>query len=228
MAGSARQRELIETQRAVLEAGLPYVLIGGWAVSAFQARLTMDVDMVIPKQSLDDYGRVLEGLGFTKELDADVSNVYERRMIQFEKRVGENAIAFDALVGAVRCRQTDAEWSYDYLEAHSVLETLTIAPDLEMRIPEPALLFALKLHSGRTADARDLVVIGSRTTWENIEQHLYRGDESRLMESIDRVVADIGTDQFRDSFHGVFRQDELDEDDVDELQGYLRRLKKRI
>lgn len=228
MAGSERQDELIETHRAIQEAGLPYVLIGGWAVSAFQARLTMDVDMVLPRGALDDYERVLDELGFTKERDSDVSNIYEGRMIHFEKQVGEHAIAFDALVGAVRCRQTDAEWSYEYLEDHSILETLTIAPDLESRIPEPALLFALKLHSGRRADARDLVVIGSRATWETIEQHLHRGEPSQLRERIEQVLAEIQKDQFRDSFHGVFRQDELDESNVDELLNYLQDLRERI
>lgn len=180
MVGSERQHELIETHRAIQEEELPYVLIGDWAVSAFQARLTMDIDMVIPTRALNEYERVLKELGFYKELDVDVSNVYEGRMIQFEKQIGENSITFDALVGAVRCRQTDAEWSFDYLKGHSIFETLTIAPDLESRIPEPALLFAIKLHSGRTADARDLVVIGSRVVWENIEQHLHRGEPSQL------------------------------------------------
>lgn len=228
MAGSERQGELIETHRAIQDAGLPYVLIGGWAVSAFQARLTMDVDMVIPTSALDDYELVLDELGFTKERDADVSNIYEGRMVQFEKQVGENSIAFDALVGAVRCRQTDAEWSYDYLQDHSILETLTIAPDLESRIPEPALLFALKLHSGRTADARDLVVIGSRVTWKNIEHHLHRGEPSQLKEGLDGVLEEIQKDQFRDSFHGPFQQHQLDESNVEDLIRYLQDLRERI
>lgn len=225
MAGSERQDELIETHRAIQEAELPYVLIGGWAVSAFQARLTMDLDMVIPSSALDEYERVLDDIGFVKELDADVSNIYEGRMIQFEKQVGEHSVAFDALVGAVRCRQTDAEWSYEYIENHSVRKPLKIAPDLESRIPEPALLFALKLHSGRRADARDLVVIGSSVIWKNIERHVHRGDPALLKDSIDQILAEIQKDQFRDSFHGVFRQDKLDESDVDELQDFLEQLR---
>ncbi|MFB6360183.1 MAG: hypothetical protein ABEH59_02565 [Halobacteriales archaeon] len=228
MAGSERQEELIETHRAIQEAELPYILIGGWAVSAFQPRLTMDVDMVIPSSALDEYERVLDGLGFEKELDPDVSNIYDGRMIQFEKQVGENSIAFDALVAAVRCRQTDAKWSYEYLEKHSVRKPLKIAPGLESRIPEPALLFALKLHSGRRADARDLVVIGSSVDWENIERHVHRGDLGQLRGNIDQVLAEIQKDQFRDSFHGVFRQDELDESDVDNLESFLDELREAL
>lgn len=50
-----RQSELIDTHRAIQDAGLPYVLVGGWAVSAFQTRFTTDVDMVLPETSLDEY-----------------------------------------------------------------------------------------------------------------------------------------------------------------------------
>lgn len=228
MAGTERQHELVDTHRSIQEAGLPHVLIGGWAVSAFQTRITMDVDMVIPTRSLDEYQDILGGLGFTKEVDVDVSNKYEGRMIQFVKQVGEHSVAFDALVGAVRCRQTNAEWSYQYLEDHSIREALTIAPDLEARIPEPALLFAMKVHSGRRADARDLVVLGANTEWPKIEEHLHRGEIPRLEERIDQVLAETHDDQFRDSFHGVFREDELDDSAVDTLQEYLQRLKESL
>lgn len=115
-----RQSELVDTHRTVQENGLPYVLIGGWAVSAFQTRFTTDVDMVLPESSLEEYDALLSELGYAKEFDADVSNVYEGRVVRYEKPVGENAVQFDALVGAMRCRQTDAEWSYRYLHEHSV------------------------------------------------------------------------------------------------------------
>ena len=48
-----RQSELIDTHRAVQDADLPYVLVGGWAVSAFQTRFTTDIDTVIPDTALD-------------------------------------------------------------------------------------------------------------------------------------------------------------------------------
>jgi hypothetical protein len=56
---------------------MPSVLIGGWAISAFQTRFTTDVDMVIPETALKDYDKLLRDRGYTKEADDDVSNVYE-------------------------------------------------------------------------------------------------------------------------------------------------------
>lgn len=216
-----RQDELIATHRAIEAANLSYVLVGGWAVSAFQTRFTTDVDVVIPSSLVTEYDDLLQDLGYEQEFDTDVSNVYEGRIVRYEKPVGDNAVQFDALVGAMRCRQTDAEWSYRYLREHSVGASLDIAPELEGRIPEPALLFALKLHSGRLADTRDLVVISLETDDDRIERHLHRGDPAKLAERTERVVERLADDSFEDSFKGVFQQQELPEDTITELREFL-------
>ncbi|MBB6646921.1 hypothetical protein [Halobellus ruber] len=217
-----RQAELIDTHRAVQDEELPYVLVGGWAISAFQTRFTTDVDMVIPETELDAYDALLDELGYSKAFDNDVANVYEGRIVRYEKPVGDNAVEFDALVGALRCRQTDAEWSYRYLHEHSIVESLEVAEGLTARIPEPALLFALKLHSGRLADARDLVIVGAEADLDSIEQHIHRGNPNQLAEQTERVLAELESDEFADSFKGVFQQKELPEDDINELIQFLR------
>jgi len=107
-----RQSELVDTHRAIQTAELPYVLVGGWAVSAFQTRFTTDIDTVIPDTALDDYDTLLRELGYQKQFEKDVSNEYHGRMIQYTKQVGDNDVKFEALVDAMSCRQTNAEWSY--------------------------------------------------------------------------------------------------------------------
>src|SRR6056297_761237 len=116
-----RQSELIETHRTVHDADLPYVLVGGWAVSAFQTRFTTDIDTVIPATALADYESILGDRGYAKTFEKDISNQYEGRMVQFMKPVGDNVVTFEALVDAMGCRQTDAEWSYRYLHQHSTV-----------------------------------------------------------------------------------------------------------
>jgi hypothetical protein len=216
-----RQSELVDTHRAVQDAELPYVLVGGWAVSAFQTRFTTDIDTVIPATALDEYDSLLRDLGYEKQFEKDVSNEYEGRMIQYTKQVGDNEVKFEALVDAMSCRQTDAEWSYRYLHEHSTVESLDVAEDLDGRIPEPALLFAMKLHSGRKADTRDLVVISTRAEFDRIERHVHRGDPKKLDGQIEMVLDRLPQDGFEDSFKGVFRQEELPADAVDDLVSFL-------
>ena len=222
------QAELIETHRSVQNAELPYVLVGGWAVSAFQTRFTTDIDTVIPDTALDDYDTLLRDLGYEKQFEKDVSKEYDGRMVQYTKQVGENEVKFEALVDAMSCRQTDAEWSYRYLHEHSTIESLDVAEDLNGRIPEPALLFAMKLHSGRKADTRDLVVISLRANFERIERHVHCGDPEKLDRQIGTILNRLEQDGFEDSFKGVFRQEELPADAIDDLVSFLTEQRDRL
>jgi hypothetical protein len=223
-----RQSELIDTHRAVQDAELPYVLVGGWAVSAFQTRFTTDIDTVVPDTALDDYDTLLRDRGYNKQFEQDVSNEYDGRMIQYTKEVGANAVKFEALVDAMGCRQTDAEWSYRYLHEHSTIESLDVVEDLNGRIPEPALLFAMKLHSGRKADSRDLVVISLRADFDRIERHVHRGDPEKLDKQVEMVLNQLEEDGFEDSFKGVFQQEELPADAVDNLVSFLAEQRNRL
>lgn len=130
-----REDELLETLDAIIEANLPYVLVGGWAIAAFNQRFTTDVDAVVPPQALDAYTELLNERGYEKVADVERNDRYDGRTVRFEKDVG-HPVKFDAMVDALGCRQTDAEWSYRYLAQHSVREELRTARPLTARIPE--------------------------------------------------------------------------------------------
>jgi hypothetical protein len=106
-----REDELLDTLEAVINAELPYVLIGGWAIAAFNQRFTTDVDVVIPGQAVDDYTALLADRGYKETADIERNDLYEGRAIRFEKDIG-NPVQFDAMIDALGCRQTEAEWSY--------------------------------------------------------------------------------------------------------------------
>jgi hypothetical protein len=105
---------------------------------------------------------------------------------------------------------------------HSVVRELEVAEELTARIPEPELLFALKLHSGRLADARDMVIVGSQAEFDRIERHLQRGDPEGLAERIEGVLEKLERDGFEDSLKGVFGWTESPEDEIEELVEFLQ------
>lgn len=114
MSSGEREDELLDTIEAVIDADLPYVLVGGWAIAAFDQRFTTDVDVVIPAQALDEYDTLLSERGYERIADVERNDRYEGRTVRFEKDIG-NPVRFDAMVGALGCRQTDADWSYRHL-----------------------------------------------------------------------------------------------------------------
>ena len=216
-----REAELLETLEAVIDAELPYVLVGGWAIAAFNQRFTTDVDVVIPGQAIDDYSALLADRGYEKTADVERNDLYEGRTLRFEKDIG-NPVRFDAMVDALGCRQTEAEWSYRYLAQHSVTEELRTGRPVTARIPERELLFAVKLHSGRKADTRDLVVLAAGADFDRIATHLHRGDLEKLGGRINRVLERLTAEGFEDAFKGVFEQQTVPEQDVDTVVDFLR------
>lgn len=97
-----------------------------------------------------------------------------------------------------------------------------MAEDLAARIPEPALLFALKLHSGWLADARDLMVVGSNAELDRIERYIHRGSSDVLAAQIEGILGQLENVGFADSFKGVFQQGKVPVDDMDSLIEFLR------
>jgi hypothetical protein len=113
-----REQELLTTLDAINNADLPYVLVGGWAVTAFNQRFSTDVDMVVPEEAVEDYESFLRDRDFDRTSEHDTSGIYDGRFIQYSKDIG-NPVSIELMVNALRCRQTDADWSYHYLEQHA-------------------------------------------------------------------------------------------------------------
>lgn len=222
-----REDELLDTLEAVIDAELPYVLVGGWAIAAFNQRFTTDVDVVIPAQALDDYTALLTDRSYEKTADVERNELYEGRTVRFEKDVG-NPVQFDAMVDALGCRQTEAEWSYRYLAQHSVTADLRTGRPITTRIPERELLFAVKLHSGRKADSRDLVVLATDADFDRIATHLHRGNPEQLAGRIEIVLDRLISEDFKDAFKGVFEQQTVPEGDIDAVVAFLRDQQRRI
>ena len=222
-----REAELLDTLEAVIDAELPYVLVGGWAIAAFNQRFTTDVDVVIPAQAVDDYTDLLTDHGYEKTAVVERKELYEGRTIRFRKDIG-NPVRFDAMVDALGCRQTEAEWSYRYLAQHSVMEELRTGRPITARIPERELLFAVKLHSGRRADSRDLVVLAAGADFDRISTHLHRGDPAKLGGRIDTVLDRLTSEDFADAFKGVFERQTVPDEVIDAVVEFLQAQQRRI
>lgn len=227
MSHGNREAELLETLEAVIEAKLPYVLVGGWAIAAFNQRFTTDVDVVVPAQAVDDYTALLVDRGYEKTADVETGSLYDGRTIRFVKDVG-NPVEFDAMVDELGCRQTDAEWSYRYLAQYARPTELQTRRPITATIPERELLFAVKLHSGRKADTRDLVVLASDVDFDRIATHLHRGDPAKLADRVDTVLERLTADGFEDSFKGVFERQTVPEDDIEAVVEFLSDQRNRL
>jgi len=134
--------------------------------------------------------------------------------VSYVKRIDGLPVTADLLVGSLVCRATGASWSYEYIRRHSIAtEVSGIELSARCRVPERELLIALKIHSGRRADLRDVVVLVEGADVEEIVRHLRRGDLEKLRIQINRMLEMLRDPRLRDSLKGVFaiRRDVTDE-----------------
>ena len=119
-------------------------------------------------------------------------------------------VDIDVLMNGLVCRTTNATWGVDYIKRHSVKRKLS---NSEFLTPEKELLIAMKFHSGRLSDVRDIVAL-MPCNFEKLKKHLQKGDIKKLKESMKIQLSFINKPQFDDSFKGIFGPYSYNEKDV--------------
>lgn len=114
-------------------------------------------------------------------------------------------VTVDILVNSLVCRATRAAWSYDYVNSHSVEANISgVEGSVRCRIPERELLIAFKIHSGRRADVRDIVMLVEDADLEKVLGHLRRGSVEALKGQVKMIIAALEDKNLVNSLKGVF------------------------
>lgn len=95
---------------------------------------------------------------------------------------------------------------------------------VRVRVPSEELLIAIKLHSGRLTDARDVVALIEDADLEQVGKHIDRGDREKLRQVLESVEQTISDTSFGDSFKRVFSQNTLPEKQIQRLQEFIQEL----
>lgn len=216
-----RENQIFEILQRFLGRGLEFVVVGGYAVSAFHHRFSVDADLVVRSDHLDGFTEVLRNEGFEEVVNRAL-DPYGGRFVAFEKD-RELPVTIDLLVDGLYCRQTDAFWGFDYFVQHSsVVEIEGSERSIEVRVPDRELLVAVKLHSGRLTDARDAVALAADLDLETLERHVSRGDQGELSTVLEQMDETIASDDFEDAFKGVFQQGALPKDRIRTIRHFVR------
>lgn len=202
-----REREILRTIRSMVEAGLDFVVVGGYAVSALaRHRFSVDCDIVVSKERLPEIEGVLRKEGYEHHVErSGLDEEYGGEFMSFRKEVAGFPVAVDLLVNSLVCRSTGAAWSFGYIKEHSLNANIAgMEMSVSCRVPEKELLVAFKIHSGRRADVRDIVMLAEDLNFEKVLNHLRRGNIKTLREQVDRIVSAFDDENLVDSLKGVF------------------------
>jgi hypothetical protein len=183
------------------------VIIGGYAVSTFGfPRFSVDLDIVISEKVIFLFHESIKknGFIFSKEkTDLNYSGKFER----YEKGL----VSIDLLVNGVQSRQTDYFYSFSYIFRNSEMREVSgWDPFLKarIRVPRKELLIALKVHSMRMADKRDIIMLCyEKPDVEKIVDHLKDCPKGKIISNIDELLKVIKDQNLKDSLKGVFSVD---------------------
>ena len=218
-----RSDALVSLLADLQESDLSYVLVGGYAVSVFNARFSTDLDIVAPPDAVDEFVEFLAERGFEQTDSHSKHWIYDTEVREFEKRLApRQPIGFDLLVNGLGCRQTEAQWSFEYLSEHSHRREISGGTmTTSANVVDGTVLVATKLHSGRETDLRDVLAVAEEVRLEAVTPHLHRGDEQARKEQLERGKEVLASDGLRHGYRSDFGESSISTGTVTSLREYL-------
>jgi hypothetical protein len=200
---SIREKECFDILK-FLDKEMDYVVIGGYAVSSYGfPRFSVDLDIVISEKEESKYQKLIKEQGFVLGSEKVDLN-YSRKFKRYEKGL----VSIDLLINTVQSRQTGYSYPFSYIFKNSkIREVSGWDPSLKakIRVPEKEMLIALKIHSMRMADKRDIIMICfEKPDIDKIFNHLKNCPKDKINKNIDELLIDIKKQSFKDSLKGVY------------------------
>jgi hypothetical protein len=204
-----KENEIFDILQKFIDKDLNFIIVGGYAVSAFKHRFSVDADIVVKSEDLPKFEDLLIKTGFKKTITKELENVYSSKFMRYEK----DWASIDMLVDALASRTTDASFSFNLIFDNSIKRKIIgVEKEIFARIPARELLIAMKIHSGRLTDIRDIAALAKDSDLSLIKKFLFIGNLSVISENLHKLNSIIDDKDFINSFKGVFVEKKFDVD----------------
>src|SRR3990167_6378365 len=195
-----REKEVLRLIELLKENNLRFIVVGGYAVSTYKKRFSIDLDVVILEEDFLKFEKLLSKEGYSISYEKEIALLYGENFKRFRKKMNDLPVDVDLLINGLVSRTTDATWSFENIDKNSQKRKLD---SLEFLTPVRELLVSMKMHSGRLSDARDIITL-MPCNKDKLKEFLLRGNLSKLKASIKKQALFIEKPQFDDSFKGIF------------------------
>ena len=202
---TSRETEIIRILRVLSEATDGFVVIGGYAVNAFgQHRFSADCDLATNRDNVPVIDAILLGEGYElrrKEALPPIGVTIR----EYSKSVGGEPVSVELFVDTVVSTTTRGIWTYRFIHDNSVEAIVVGATDsTPSRVAQRNLLVAIKLHTGRTEDLGDVVMLSERVDWNTVARCAACGSKEQLIEQIDSGITEISSAKFASELKSTF------------------------
>ena len=195
-----REKEVIRLIGLFIENRFKFIVVGGYAISTYKKRFSIDLDVVIKESDISKFEELLLEEGYSTCYEKEITLLYGENFKRLRKKMNNLPVDVDLLINGLVSRTTNATWSFENIEKNSQERKLD---NLKFLTPIRELLISMKIHSGRLSDIRDVVAL-MPCDKNNLREFLLRGDLSNLKDSIKKQISFLENPQFDDSFKGIF------------------------
>jgi len=195
-----REKEVLRIIELFRENNLRFIVVGGYAVSTYKKRFSIDLDAVILEEDLLKFEKLLADEGYSVSYEKEIALLYGENFKRFRKKLNDLPVDVDFLINGLVSRTTDSTWSFENIHENSQIRKLD---NLEFLTPRRELLISMKMHSGRLSDIRDIVAL-MPCDKDKLKEFLLRGNLNSLKNSMKRQLVFLERPQFDDSFKGIF------------------------
>ncbi|MDP3917162.1 MAG: hypothetical protein Q8Q42_02640 [Nanoarchaeota archaeon] len=219
-----RENTIFEILQSFIDARLDYIVVGGYAISAYKHRFSVDADIVLKSEDKSKFEEILKKKGLAKTVVKDLNHLYAPEFIRYELKT-KLPISIDLLIDGIGSRTTAASFSFEQLKEHSRKKKI-IGTEKEViaQVPQREVLIVLKLHSGRLTDFRDIATLAKNIDIGIIESMIWQGKIEIVKENIKKLISLLDKKEFMDSFKGVFMEKkyDIDSDEIKKLNRLLK------
>ena len=220
-----RENEIFDILDSFNKTELKYVLIGGYAVSAYMRRFSVDADVCIDKKDLPLFKEILKIKHFTLTKRRILEDIYKGEFECYTKKV-KLPVTVDLMIGSVVSRQTNASISFAKLYSNSAVKKIIgIETTISARIPLKEVLIALKIQAARLTDARDIVVLCQNVDFDIVAKFIH--NNKQIQDNLNNLLSYFKSDNFKDAFKGVFSIEKLPADNIKNAIKLVENLKSK-
>ena len=185
-----------------------YVIIGGYAVSSYGfPRFSVDLDITIAENELPFFKKLIADKGYEFTVGKEDLN-YSGKFERYEK----DLVSIDLLINGVQSRQTGYCYPFQYIFKNSQIRETSgwnQSNRVKVRIAKKEMLIALKIHSMRMADVRDIIMLCYEPPdTQIILKHLENNPKEKIIENISELLNVLKDKKLKDSLKGVYSIDE--------------------
>ena len=206
-----------------------YVIIGGYAVSSFGfPRFSVDLDITIPENELPFFKKLISDNGYKFTIGKE-DLTYSGKSERYEK----DLVSIDLLINGVQSRQTGYYYPFEYIFNNSQIRETSgwdQTNRAKVRIAKKEMLIALKIHSMRTADIRDIIMLCYEIPDIQITcSHLKNTPREKIIGHINELLTVLNDKKLKDSIKGVYSiNDKLYEKTIENCKQIMTNIKKSI